>query len=83
MNPCSPYLLLMCLTWCVCIVHRSQGKFCAHYPKVTMLVALLLVAWACLGLLYVNVVTSPQKIWVPPNSPTNLQQVCVAFVLLW
>lgn len=54
--------------------YYKQGKFVATYPKLTALVCVIFVAWTCVGLIYVDVESNPEKIWVPPSSVTQVQQ---------
>ena len=54
--------------------YYKQGKFVATYPKLTAVVCVIFVAWTCVGLIYVDVESNPEKIWVPPSSVTQVQQ---------
>ena len=55
--------------------YYRQGKLCAKYPKLTSLICFVFIAWTCVGLIDVDVESNPEKIWVPPSSVTQLQQL--------
>lgn len=62
--------------------HRSSlakafytlAKLLVNHPRMSVLYCTMVVAWCCIGLKFLVVDSNPQKIWVPPDSATNLQQ---------
>ncbi len=66
--------LASCLDDAVPSLFRGLGRTVARYPFTVIGVAVAFMLVCNAGLVYIDVNSDPNKIWVPPTSTTSLQQ---------